>query len=180
MPLQSARATLRTHTLPHAPYTLPHAPYTLPDSSHTDWVCADMPLNSAIWHTRKIIINRKGFKRRVRIPYVSEQTLRSRSKESRMSVMFLKHWVTSSVPPECLSRRSMLCLRLLTLNHSRDDLLHSSSVRPGAWDAGRHAAGTRRQSWGWESFTRHAQTRGAFQPRSDYIPGSTLHSNYSN
>jgi hypothetical protein len=33
------------------------------------------------------------------------------SKESRISKMFLKHWVTTSVTPECLSR---VCLRLLT------------------------------------------------------------------
>jgi hypothetical protein len=33
------------------------------------------------------------------------------SNESRMSVMFLKHWVTTSVTPEYLSR---MCLRLLT------------------------------------------------------------------
>ena len=43
----------------------------------------------------------------------SGDLLSRRSKESRMSVMFVKHWVSTSVMPECLSR---MCLRLLTQN----------------------------------------------------------------
>ena len=41
----------------------------------------------------------------------TEEQMLTCSKESKMSVMFLMHWVSTSVTPDCLSR---MCLRLIT------------------------------------------------------------------
>ena len=49
------------------------------------------------------------------------------SKESRMIVMFLKHWVSTT---ECLLR---MVLWLFTSRHWRYDLLHTSSLLVGRW-----------------------------------------------